>query len=581
MTRLQLWEVETAAQQVAGDVMRDAPVTVVSVALLDQPSFALTVRAVSTARPVSDALAVGHQVPLARAPWHRRVLERREPVLLEEGSPDRSIPPDEANLTLLPGLRTIFLMPMVVGGEIVGILALGEMRSPEREPFTEERRRRCLAALEQAISASSPAWEISRLRHQLWLMSSLLHIARQMLHARSYEDILGAIGSRVSDWLGAPVRAILLRAYPGGLATAAARWQCPEVVTEVAAGQLLLAIARSEGSCRGLVQVVRVADDPLDPFHAMPDTTVTTRVSLPFMQADRLFGAVCLYVEDDLRPSNLELGVFDWIAQITEVSMTLLAAVLEHREERDWLRIAASELLTTHQRTVVHEALGGVWQFMAGTLLDRLDRLPFGPPGGETTERSETQRLFTRAVIGQIGEFLAEFRHRMDGASISFVPTEVNELVRRAVEIVRARCEAGSQMPRSPVRVEFEPFREPMLVQASVALVGALTHAIDNAVEAVPEGGQVRVRTYRDDGHVVISVTDSGSGIPEDRRREVFAPFVSTKEPPHLGLGLTVLRAWILKHGGQVDLVSPGGGGTELMLRLPVLRDEARGHLEA
>jgi hypothetical protein len=579
MTRLQLWEVETAAQQVAADVMREVPATVVAVAVWDQPSFTLTVKAVHTARRLPAMLAVGRRVPLARASWHRWVFERQEPVLLEEGSAERSLSPDEATLALVPGLRTVFLAPILVEGDLVGVLARGEMRAPAREPFTEERRRRCLAALDQAVSTSSRTWEVIRLRRQLRLSSSLLHIAREMLGAQSDEDVLAAIGSSIADWLGSSVRAILLQTSPGGRVRVAARWQFPEAVSEAAAHQLLLALARSDGPDRGSVRVVRVADDPLDPLHlASGNGGARTRISLPFVQADRLLGAVCLYVDDDLRPTSLEIGVFDWIAQITGVCMKLLGAVREHREERDWWKALASELLTTHQRTVVQEALTGVGPLVARALAERLDRAALGV-AGDAAEEGDGRRRLAEAVIKQIDDALGELRRRADhGAFSGYGPVEVNDLVRRAIEIVQTRWTAGSQ---DPVRLEFQPLGEAMVVRASLALAGALAHAIDNAVEAAGQGGQVQVSTYRDDGHVVISVADSGPGIPEERREEAFAPFISTKSPPHIGLGLSVVRAWMLKHGGQVDLVPRGDGGTELVLRLPALREVDRTDLGA
>ncbi|MGH2627237.1 MAG: GAF domain-containing protein, partial [Anaerolineales bacterium] len=206
MTKSVLWGVETAAQQLAQEVMGAVPSTLASVALWDQPSFALTVKAVSTARPLSPPVTVGARVPLSQAPWHRWVFEHQEPVLLDQASPGRTMSREEADLALVPELRTIFLVPIRVAGEIVGILTLGEMRSPGREPFGADKQHQCLAALEQAIETSAQAWEAGRLRRQVRLMSTLVQIVRHMLQARSYEDILATLGAKVSDWLGAPVR---------------------------------------------------------------------------------------------------------------------------------------------------------------------------------------------------------------------------------------------------------------------------------------------------------------------------------------------------------------------------------------
>src|SRR2546422_8532449 len=72
-----LWGVETAVQELTREIVRALPVTVASVALWDQPNYALTVKAVSTPRPLPWPLAVGAHVSLADAPWHRAVFDRR------------------------------------------------------------------------------------------------------------------------------------------------------------------------------------------------------------------------------------------------------------------------------------------------------------------------------------------------------------------------------------------------------------------------------------------------------------------------------------------------------------------------
>jgi signal transduction histidine kinase len=96
-------------------------------------------------------------------------------------------------------------------------------------------------------------------------------------------------------------------------------------------------------------------------------------------------------------------------------------------------------------------------------------------------------------------------------------------------------------------------------------------HAIENAIEAVTADGQIVVRTGRDDGHVVISVTNTGPGVPEEIRRDAFQPLFSTKGVSRLGLGLSVVRAFAESHGGTVTL-SSRDAGTELALRLPIHR---------
>ena len=120
------------------------------------------------------------------------------------------------------------------------------------------------------------------------------------------------------------------------------------------------------------------------------------------------------------------------------------------------------------------------------------------------------------------------------------------------MEIARARWDRHEHGPPPAVEYQLETPGEPLLARASVSLVGAIVHAIENAVEAMPKGGRVRLRTARDNGHVLIAVEDSGDGVAQDLP-DAFAPLVSTKGSPHLGMGLPVIRSLVSRHGGSVS----------------------------
>jgi hypothetical protein len=111
-------------------------VTVASVALWDEPSLTLTVKAVDTVRPFGRPLPVGARVPLTDATWHRIVLERSEPVLLQSGDDPRLGFEREAELALLPEVRSMYLLPIRFAEDTVGVLVLGEARAVERECFS-------------------------------------------------------------------------------------------------------------------------------------------------------------------------------------------------------------------------------------------------------------------------------------------------------------------------------------------------------------------------------------------------------------------------------------------------------------
>jgi signal transduction histidine kinase len=109
----------------------------------------------------------------------------------------------------------------------------------------------------------------------------------------------------------------------------------------------------------------------------------------------------------------------------------------------------------------------------------------------------------------------------------------------------------------------------PGWVQAGEAMLrGALEGIIDNAIEAMPNGGVLQVRTWESEGQCRLSVQDNGPGISACVRERLFEPFVTTKYETHLGLGLVLAREMIRSQGGVLD-VSTSGEGTIVTLSMP------------
>jgi two-component system NtrC family sensor kinase len=104
-----------------------------------------------------------------------------------------------------------------------------------------------------------------------------------------------------------------------------------------------------------------------------------------------------------------------------------------------------------------------------------------------------------------------------------------------------------------------------------------LLNLITNAVQAMPEGGELRIATALvDPDRVRVSVRDTGVGIPQDRLASIFNPFYTTKEPGEgTGLGLSVVHSVVKNTGGSIDVKSEPGKGTTFVLELPIDHPDA------
>jgi two-component system sensor histidine kinase AtoS len=92
-----------------------------------------------------------------------------------------------------------------------------------------------------------------------------------------------------------------------------------------------------------------------------------------------------------------------------------------------------------------------------------------------------------------------------------------------------------------------------------------------NAAQALDEGGSASVDLTTEDGIAVVSIRDTGPGIPEDLQERIFEPFFSTR-PDGTGLGLAIARRTAQAHGGRISLRSSPGAGPTVEVRLPLVR---------
>jgi|Deesub1362A_J573_1020465.scaffolds.fasta_scaffold05227_2 hypothetical protein len=97
----------------------------------------------------------------------------------------------------------------------------------------------------------------------------------------------------------------------------------------------------------------------------------------------------------------------------------------------------------------------------------------------------------------------------------------------------------------------------------------AVYHVLKNAIEATPDGGLIYINTSRDGNHIVLSVKDTGYGIPEEDLKNIFKPFFSTKEKG-FGMGLPLVKQIVSEHLGELIIDSKPGYGTTVKMRFPM-----------
>ena len=148
--------------------------------------------------------------------------------------------------------------------------------------------------------------------------------------------------------------------------------------------------------------------------------------------------------------------------------------------------------------------------------------------------------------------------------SLAGQPLSVDELVRSVADLFRASASEQGIVLDCEIKVHAE------LTGKSVsALRDALSNLLLNALQATPQGGKVELIAVAANGDLVISVQDSGSGVPADLRERIWEPFFTTRQRG-TGLGLAIVRKRVQEVGGSASLEAGNGRGALFQLRVPL-----------
>jgi two-component system NtrC family sensor kinase len=149
-------------------------------------------------------------------------------------------------------------------------------------------------------------------------------------------------------------------------------------------------------------------------------------------------------------------------------------------------------------------------------------------------------------------------------AALQLVGNQIN------LENIELEKHMGTDLP--PVRADFDKIQQ------------VLINIILNAIQAMPQGGKLTIRTSKADGVIIddsrkdmlrIDISDTGVGIPKENLNKLFNPFFTTKEKGKgVGLGLSVVHGIIGKHNGKIDVESEIGRGTTFTIYLEVMDEE-------
>jgi signal transduction histidine kinase/ActR/RegA family two-component response regulator len=150
-----------------------------------------------------------------------------------------------------------------------------------------------------------------------------------------------------------------------------------------------------------------------------------------------------------------------------------------------------------------------------------------------------------------------------------FSRVNLNEIIDQSLELTRARWKDEAQRNDINIAIRKELSALPPIEGNVAELKELFTNLFNNAFDAMPGGGELGIKTMSEDGWNVITVQDTGAGIPDDIRDKIFDPFFTTKGVQSTGLGLSASHGIISRHRGTITLEGPAGTGSCFVIKFP------------
>ncbi|MGA8763673.1 MAG: ATP-binding protein, partial [Candidatus Sulfotelmatobacter sp.] len=172
-----------------------------------------------------------------------------------------------------------------------------------------------------------------------------------------------------------------------------------------------------------------------------------------------------------------------------------------------------------------------------------------------------------KAIIGRFSEFSQMPRPRLQ-------PVQVNEVIEGVVQLLQAQFHAPGR-PEFRCDVQLDARLTRIAADAEL-LHRAISNLLLNAMDAMPRGGVITLRTGNETEGVRIEVADTGAGLTQEECERIFTPYYTSKEHG-TGLGLAIVQSVVSDHKGRISVQSEPGRGSTFVIELPENPDTLQG----
>jgi PAS domain S-box-containing protein len=427
--------------------------------------------------------------------------------LLEEFPEDRDLLAEE---------DLAYFLPLVVKGEVLGLLALGrtlsgDYLSSEDLKVLQMLTSHAALALDNALmyrQAHARAHEFEQLKNYNENIVQSIKVGVMVLDT----------DGRVRSWNHS------MEETHGIRANEAIRQQVDELFPTSFSSALQQARQRVEEGAETIASAYRVA------LRGRDDVDRIVNISVAPLLGERGRQPTVVIVDD--------------VSEATELESQL----------RQSDRLASVGLLAAGVAHEVNTPLAGISSYVQ--MMQR--KMPDSDPRRPILEKIEKQTFRASSIVNNLLNFSRQQASDMHAVDLNTVVEETLTLAE--LPLSKRKVRVGTELSESLAPVWGDPGK----------LQQVLMNLVLNARDSMPDGGDLNIRTVQQNGEVVVEVADTGAGIPEEQIHKIYDPFFTTKGTGKgTGLGLSVTYGIVQEHRGTITVRSEAASGTVFRVALP------------
>jgi len=493
-------------------------------------------------------------------------VRRQEPVVISDPGSDPRVPQGWVGLFQA---KAALVVPLIHQGRTAGVLILDHLKT--LHVFTEEEIRLAVTLAAQAAVALEKARLYDEIQSRLQQTETLLAVSQAIGSAPDLPEAIRRTTREMVRILGADNGVAWCVTRGGDRFIPLAGYHVPRDLREPLSALPLAPDDPLIDLVKRLRTALHSSNSKTDPrfnqpaLHLMPHTSLLVQ---PVQVSDELLGIFAIAWTRDAHAFSMDdLKMADGIAKQAAVAIEL------HRTQRHIIeqeRLNAVGKMASGLAHDFNNALVPISGY-AEMLLEHQDILKDQAKATKYLKLIMTGVEDAASVVSRLREF---YRKREEGET--YRPLSLNQMVEQAVALTRPRWRDEALGSGRTILVEADMRPVPRILGSESELRELLTNLIFNAVDAMPEGGTIRIRTGLREAasgdaapQVFLEVSDTGTGMTDEVRRRCLEPFFSTKGERGTGLGLPMVFGIVKRHRGTMDIESTVGKGTTFIVLLP------------